>query len=434
MVLCVAHNDMRKEFPDFHERITQTNHIFLMRKVALIVGLAAALGFNNAQAVDWNWKGDIRYRYQSDITAIPNVTGEHSRDRHRARVRLGVYPWINEELSGGLQLSTAGSGLETTSRNETLDDQFLADTVYMNEYFIDYHPMFLCGDVNVILGKRAVASTLIVQNDLVWDGDLTFEGATVQYGKDANGKEKDGLSAVAGYYILSEISGVQTKVGTSGTGREQDAYLFAGQAAYKGEISDLSYQLGAGYYDYVNFDLKNTSTAASQLTVSPFTYTPATTAKYSPEYNYTGKDFNIVEFYGSIGGQITETLPWQISGQYAFNTAKHADWVNIDNAKRDSYLAEIKIGNAKQVGQWAVNADYVRIERDALTILTDSDRNMGAATNLKGFKIGGVYHLVQNMTLGLTYFNFKTIDDKTTLVDESAPTRHIVMADAVIKF
>lgn len=409
MVLCVAHNDMRKEFPDFHERITQTNHIFLMRKVALIVGLAAALGFNNAQAVDWNWKGDIRYRYQSDITAIPNVTGEHSRDRHRARVRLGVYPWINEELSGGLQLSTAGSGLETTSRNETLDDQFLADTVYMNEYFIDYHPMFLCGDVNFILGKRAVASTLIVQNDLVWDGDLTFEGATVQYGKDANGKEKDGLSAVAGYYILNENRSVTTI--------EQDAYLFAGQAAYKGAISDLSYQLGAGYYNYVNFNVDND---------------PSTV--YIPAYDYTGKDFNIVEFYGSLGGQITETLPWKISGQYAFNTAKHADWVNIDNAKRDSYLAEIKIGNAKQVGQWAVNADYVRIERDALTILTDSDRNMGAATNLKGFKIGGVYHLVQNMTLGLTYFNFKTIDDETTLVDESAPTRHIVMADAVIKF
>jgi hypothetical protein len=405
-----------------------------MRKIALIVGLAAALGFNNAQAVDLTWKGDVRYRYQSDETDIPAVNGEHSRDRHRARVRLGVYPWINEELSGGLQISTAGSGLETTSRNETLDDQFLADPVYLNEYFINYHPAALNGNVNILLGKRAAASTIITQNDLVWDGDLTFEGATVQYGKDDSGKEKDGLSAIAGYYILSEISGVQTKVGTSATGREQDAYLFAGQAAYKGEVSDLRYQLGAGYYDYVNFDLKNKSTAASQLTVAPYTYTPATTAKYSPEYDYTGKDFNIVEFFGSIGGQITETLPWKISGQYAFNTAKHSDWVNIDDAKRDSYLAEIKIGDAKQVGQWSLNADYVRIERDALTVLTDSDRNMGAATDLKGFKIGGVYHLVQNMTLGVTYFNFKNIDNKATVADESAPSRHIVMADVVVKF
>ncbi len=93
-----------------------------------------------------------------------------------------------------------------------------------------------------------------------------------------------------------------------------------------------------------------------------------------------------------------------------------------------------KIGDAKQVGQWSLNADYVRIERDALSVLTDSDRNMGAATDLKGFKVGAVYHLVQNMTLGVTYFNFKTIDDKTTATDESAPTRHIFMADAVVKF
>jgi hypothetical protein len=408
MVLCVAHKDMRNEFSCFHEHITQTNHLFLMRKVALLVGLAAALGFNNAQAVDLSWKGDVRYRYQSDLTDIPAVTGEHSRDRHRARVRLGVYSWINEELSAGVQIAS-GSTNETTSRNETLEDQFLPDPVYLNEYFIDYHPAVLNGDVNILLGKRAAASTIITQNDLVWDGDLTFEGATVQYGKDANGKEKDGLSAVVGYYMLNELKSVTTL--------EQDAYLFAGQLAYKGEVSDLRYQLGAGYYDYVNYDYQIDST------------------KYSPAPSYIGKDFNIVEFFGSIRGQITETLPWKISGQYAFNTAKKADCVNIDDAKRDSYLAEIKIGDAKQVGQWSLYGDYVRIERDALTVLTDSDRNMGAATDLKGFKIGGVYHLVQNMTLGVNYFNFKTIDNKaTTTVDESAPTRHILMADVVVKF
>ncbi len=77
-----------------------------MRKAALIVGLAAVLGFNNAHAVDLNWKGDIRYRYQSDLTDFPTLKNENSRDRHRARVRLGVYPWINEELAGGVQLST----------------------------------------------------------------------------------------------------------------------------------------------------------------------------------------------------------------------------------------------------------------------------------------------------------------------------------------
>lgn len=380
-----------------------------MKKIALLVGLAASFGFNNAQAVDWNWKGDIRYRYQSDLTET-SETGEHSRDRHRTRVRLGVYPWINEELSAGVQLSTAGSGIETTSRNETFDDQFLPDSIYLNEAFIDYHPMFLNGDVNIILGKRAVASSLIVMNDLVWDSDLSFEGGTLQYGKDADGKEKDGLGAVAGYYMLNELKSVTTK--------EQDAYLVAGQISYKGAISDISYQFGAAYYDYVNFDYSNA----------------ANPDKYNPEFDYTGKDFNIVELFGSFGGQITDTLPWKVSGQYAFNTAKNADWESIDDDKRDSYLVELKIGDAKQVGQWSLYGDYVRIERDALTVFTDSDRNMAAATDLKGFKVGAVYHLVQNMTLGVNYFNFKTIDNKATPADESELTRHILMADVVVKF
>jgi hypothetical protein len=373
-----------------------------MKKIAMMVGLAASLGFSNAQAVDLSWKGDVRYRYQSDLKHTDGATGEHSRDRHRARVRLGVYSWINEELSTGVQLAT-GSLTETTSRNETLDDQFLADPAYLNEYYIDYHPMAygLNGSVNVVLGKRAVASDLVVVNDLVWDSDLTFEGLTAQYGKDSDGKEKDGLTAVVGYYPLNERSS-RTAVA------EKDAFIFVTQAAWKGEISDVSYQLGAGFYNYQNFDVVNTTT-------------------YSPAYDYSRKDFKIAELFGTFGGQITETLPWKITGQYAFNVAKHADHSDITDSKRKSYLAEIKIGDAKQVGQWSVNADYVRIEKDALTVLTDSDRNAGAATNLKGYKIGGVYHLSQNMTVGANYFNFKSID-------VSNVTNHLLMADVVVKF
>ncbi len=374
-----------------------------MKKVAMIVGLAAALGFNHAEAADWNWKGDLRYRYQSDLTSNPAATGEHSRDRYRTRVRVGVYPWINEELTGGVQLATGGAGTETTSRNETLDDQFLPDQVYLNEYFINYHPIALDGQVNILLGKRDVANTLMVVNDLVWDSDLTFEGMTLQYGKDVDGKDKEGISAIIGYYPLNELKSTTTK--------EQDACLIVGQAAYSGEANDLNYQLGAGYYNYVHFDVDND---------------PSTV--YSPVYDYTGKDFNIVELFGSLGGQITEKTPWKVTVQYAFNTAKNsASSFNIDNEKRNSYLAGIKIGNAKEVGQWSLGTDYVRIERDALTILTDSDRNMGSATNLEGVKVSGLYHLVQNMTVGATYFKFNNIDDSTL-------KRHILMADVVIKF
>jgi hypothetical protein len=385
-------------------KVTQTNQLVVMKKIAMIVGLAASLGFNHAEAADWNWKGDIRYRYQSDLVSDPAVTGEHSRDRYRGRVRVGVYPWINEELTGGIQLATGGSGTETTSRNETLDDQFLPDQVYLNEYFINYHPIALDGKVNILLGKRDVANTLMVVNDLVWDSDLAFEGMTLQYGKNVDGKDKEGINAIIGYYPLNELK--------STTIKEQDAYLLVGQAAYSGEVNDLTYQVGAGYYNYVHFDVDND---------------PSTV--YSPVYDYTGKDFNIVELFGSLGGQITEKTPWKVTVQYAFNNAKKGVTTpNIDDEKRTAYLAGIKIGNAKEVGQWSLGTDYVRIERDALTILTDSDRNMGSATNLEGVKVSGLYHLVQNMTVGATYFKFNNIDDP------ALKKQHALMADVVIKF
>jgi len=372
----------------------------IMKKTLFFVALATALGYNNAQAVEWNWKGDIRYRYQSEMANTDSDKDDHSRDRHRMRVRFGVEPWINEELSAGLRLSTDSS--ETTSRNQTFDNGFRAKNIAFDEAFINYHPMFLNGDVNVLLGKREVAKTLFVGKDLVWDSDLTFEGATLQYGKGIDGKQKDGFGAVAGWYSVDEDK------------TENDPYLVVFQAAYKGEVSDMGFDLGVGYYDFVHFDLNNDT---AQL-------------GFEPKFDYRGKDFNIVEFFGSIGGDITETVPWKLYGQYAFNTASHDDHVKIDDKKRDAWLLGLKIGSAKNPGQIEGSAEYVSIEKDAVSIMTDSDRNAPDSdkTNIRGFKLNATYHLVQNLTIGATYMNFKEISG----TDEDR--NHLLQADVVVKF
>jgi hypothetical protein len=380
-----------------------------MKKTMFFVALATAMGFNTAQAVDWNWEGDIRYRYESSFTNDNVTTNEdHTRDRQRMRVRFGVYPWINEELSAGLQLSTGGT--EATSRNETFDDLFIADSVYFNEAFIDYHPMFLNGDVNVILGKRDVAKTLIYMKDLVWDSDLTFEGATLQYGKDSDGKEKDGLSAVAGYYAIDENNAETTTAG-------QDPYLVVAQAAYKGEISDYKYMLGAGWYNWMHVN-KLVTTDSTKPTAA----------------NFTGRGFNNIEFFGSFGGSLTETLPWKLYGQYAFNNEEHKSFANIQDDARDAYLVGLQVGNAKAPGQWALSGEYVVIEEDAVAPITDSDRNGSSLTNLKGFKVNATYHLVQNMTIGATYMNFADEDPSLMAVADRDDREHLVQIDAVVKF
>lgn len=381
---------------------TAQNKDIIMKKTLFFVTLAAALGYNSAQAADWEWMGDIRYRYQSEI----QKDAEHSRDRHRLRVRFGVEPWINEELSAGLRLSTYSD--ETTSRNQSLQDGFIGKSILIDEAYINYHPVVFDGDINVLLGKREVAKTLFIEKDLVWDSDLSFEGATLQYGKGIDGKQKDGFGAIAGYYVIDELSAAS------------DPYLLTIQGSCKGEVSDLGYTLGVGYY---NFDKLSTATALNPV--------PPTGDSYS------NKDFNIVEIFGDLGGEITETVPWKVYGQYAFNTAKKSDWSGIDNNERDAYLVGLKIGSAKNPGQLEGSAEYVSIERDAVTYFTDSDRGAPAKfrTNIEGLKLQANYHLVQNMTVGATYMNFRKLHDDVIAADKQNDKRqNLLQADVVVKF
>ncbi len=393
-----------------------------MKKVALIVGLAAALGFNHAEAADWNWKGDVRERWEYQRTdKTTDITPAASSSRARTRVRLGVYPWINDELSAGVQLATGSDTPgETISRNQNFGSLFQPKSIYLNEEFIDYHPRSygLDGKINIIVGKRDITNTIVRVDNLVYDGDLTIEGATLQYGKDSEGKEKEGLIAIAGYYLLNSWS-------SNTTG---DPVLYVFQGAYKGEINDIGYTFGAGYNNYSRINNLSTSGDKGSVGINP---SAGTYYSAPPVALYPNSGYRIVELFGKVGGQITETLPWKIYAQYAFNSASHATYSSIDDNQRKAWLAGVTIGDAKQVGDWAIDLKYDRIERDAVfPLFTDSDRKVnGTIYNVQGLEIAGTYHLVQNMNIGARYYRYKNI-----VPAPGDPTLNQLQLDAVVKF
>lgn len=386
-----------------------------MKKTAMLVGLAAVLGFSsNAQAVDWNWKGDIRYRYESAYHDNEEGDVEHSDDKHRMRVRLGADMWINEELSSGFEIRT-GSG--TTSANVDLSAEdtygFSGLGISLSEAYIDFHPMVFDGDVSFLLGKRYSKETLEVMDDLIWDGDVTLEGVTVRYGKDAKGKAKDGLELAAGYYIYQEQDDNDSDTTTADDvfSNQGDAYILAAQASYKGEASDMKYQAGASYYDYV----KMTSLVPDDRSGT-----------------LTSIDYNIVELFGNVSGKVS-SLPWKLYAQYAMNTAESSKYTDIRDGDRDAYLVGVKLGKAKNPGQLEGAVEYFRVEQFAVNPdMTDSDR--GATlddTNIKGWKMGVKYALVQNMTLGMTYFNSSYVDEVAGSYKDSMD---LIQADVLVKF
>lgn len=385
-----------------------------MKKTILFVALAAAMGFKSAEAVELTPTGDVRVRYESLQNKYTGGTANYSNDRWRTRVRVGLNAWINEELSAGVGIATDAdndgvSYKGATSRNQTYATLFNAKSIWLNEAYVDYHPMSygFDGKANILLGKRDVARTIVRVDDLLYDGDLTLEGATLQYGKAADGKEKDGLVFIAGYYFLDQASPATTDLaGYNSPARENDPFLTIVQAAYKGEIGDYSYLIGAADNNFRNLNHFAANYDANNVNVT---------------------DRNILELFGSLGGQFTETLPWQIRGQYAHNTGGKA----INN-KRNAWLAGVTIGDAKQPGQWAVDFNYNRIQKDGLfPYFTDSDRKVGNYNSgTDGWEVGATYHLVQNMTIGAKYYNYRQMD----VVEAGNPHLHTLQCDLVVKF
>ncbi|NTW53537.1 MAG: hypothetical protein HGB15_01980 [Chlorobaculum sp.] len=378
-----------------------------MKKTLMFIALGAAFGTQSAQSAELNWNGDVRFRYESKKVDKTTDSVDYAQDRYRTRVRFGFDAWINEELSAGVQLATGDISnpmKETVSRNETYSGIFQPKSIYLNEAYINYHPMSygLNGKMNVILGKRDISKTLVRVDDLVYDSDLTVEGVTLQYGKDSAGKDQDGLMAIAGYYFLDERFNATSK------SNENDPFMMVAQVAYKGEFSDMNYLIGVGDNNFRNLNHFAT-----------------------PDARYSVADRNVVELFGKLGGNITETLPWKVYGQYAFNTSESNHGYIVDSKKRNAWLAGVTIGDAKQPGQWALDFNYNYVEKDSVfPLFTDSDRALNTPnSNAKGYEIGATYHLVQNMTVGAKYYNYRCIDTVA-----GSPKLQTLQADVVVKF
>ncbi|WP_287373595.1 putative porin [Prosthecochloris sp.] len=369
----------------------------------LLVFFSVAGSVSDALAVDWNWKGDVMYRYQIDNPE----TKDNNRDSHRLRVRIGGFPAISDVLSAGIELSTGGSN--PVSRMQVLGEGFTAKSFKLNQAYIDFHPMAygLDGHVDIIFGKRAVNESIIRVNDLLWDADLTMEGISLHYGKDGR-KHPAGLSAVLGYYLIDESGDI-----------ENDPAFWVSQLAWNGKVDNNNFMIGAGFYNYLNIAGANVSGWAYKDKLfnnsGTGSGTPAATLKY---------DYDVLEIFMHFDAGLTGKVPLKVYGQCAINVAEDVDEEN------KAYLFGAKLGKATKPGRWEIDANYCYIEKDALLgAFTDGTR-FGGGTDGKGFELGGKYLLVKNLMVSLKYYNH----DQGVGSEEAGEGLDIWQADLVVKF
>ncbi len=329
------------------------------------------------------WSGDFRYRYEYIDQRERDV-----RHRNRIRARLGLDAEVNEEWNLGFRLATGDS--DPVSTNQTLDDWSSKKDVWLDKAFLGYHPNWIEG-LNVLAGKIGNPWYKPAKNELIWDGDLTPEGAAFLYGVPLG--DQTAVNVVGGGFWVEERSS------------DADTSLWGIQAYVKHQLAEPTHVLaGASWYDYGNIE-----------TESDFDGFFGNTSVGGV---YAG-DYDLFEVFGEFGTEIGG-MPILFFGDYVQNTAV---------ADEDTgWLIGAQINKAKNPGSWQFEVDYRNLERDAVVGQFTSSDFLGGGTGGEGYRFAFGYALAKNVAANLTYY-MNEFDERNSDVDYDR-----LMADIVLKF
>lgn len=432
-------------------------------------------------------KGDIRGRYdgtffpggnaygvadQSDFNTInsgsaldigsgtttpdPKRNVDQDRNRFRLRARLGVEADLGEEVTTGFRIAT-GSGRDPVSTNQTLGGSggnFSKYQLWLDRAFINYKP--------VLPEEWGLSATVgrfdnpFFSTDLIWDGDLGFDGVAV------SGKYEV-AKGVTPYLTLGAFPVYNTDFNLSSDQAQkfssEDKWLFGLQAGTDWKpAKDTNLKVGAAYYHFDGIEGRLSSpcdTSDSKMgcdtdaTRTPFSQKGNTMmalrnkilfgdARDNVDYQYFGLATQFREL--ALTGRLDydglkplfpgQALQVSFDGEFVKNLGfdkkrlerglnnKSGDDLRYDGGDT-GYMLRLSAGTPKlaQRWDWRASLAYKYLESDAVVDgLTDSDFGLGG-TNLKGFVIGGDLVLMPNVWTSLRWMSADNIAGSPFSVD-----------------
>jgi hypothetical protein len=331
--------------------------------------------------------GDMRLRHES-------FWRDTNPDRHRERLRLrvGLKGNVSDQLEAGVRLAT-GTNLDPVSTNQSAQDifdkkDFFVDQAYLKFTTKGLGPWETLVPVTVWGGKFENPFT---STSLVWDGDLTPEGAAASL---TPRWEPVDPFATVGLFPIDEINA-----------DAEDPLLLGSQAgltwAVAKEASEewlkhLKVKTAIGYYDYKNLEstLDNSS--------SNFGNTRR------PGGAMLLYDFDELDLLGEVSTMIMGK-PVALWADYVKNTAV---------AKSDEgFQLGAKIGKADRPLAWEAGYFWQRLEADAVVgQFTDSDFGEGG-TNRDGHVFHATLGTLKSSTLGFKWFITEAISGPDSSID-----------------
>jgi hypothetical protein len=386
----------------------------------------------NAENVYYNF---LRVNSAGGIgkTYNPYINVSTDRQRLRVRARLGMDVLVNEQLNTIFRIST-GSLSDPVSTNQTLGLYGLIDsnryTLAWDQAYMRYKQPNNTGyDWFTLLGGRMASPW--VSTDLVWDGDINFEGIattlkhrfTSRNSTETMPEYDKSLFWTVGVFPLQEVdlsSRDKWLLGTQVGGH----YLF--------DELQSKFTLALAYYDYENIVGQRNAVDSNLLdfTAPPFLQKGNTLYDIRNDSDPSTNLWALASNYKLLNLTAKLDLAY-FAPSHVWLTLDYVKNLGFDSAKvaartgaqvegrTTGYQAIISAGWPKMTkrGDWRVSLAYKYLQRDAvLDAFTDSDFHLGG-TDAQGYILGGEYGLDEDTWLSVRWLSTDAIDGPPLGID-----------------
>lgn len=376
--------------------------------------------------------GDIRTRWEGFYEKDMNA-----RNRFRIRARPGLKVKVSDELSGAVRLATGDSN-DPISTNQTFSNTFTRKSINFDQGYITVTPgktlNLRPGVFSVTTGKFGVNAYRT--SELVWDDDLSPEGATETFGLvDSKDGFLRGLKLNTFQWVVDEISNAN------------DPWMVGGQV-----VADTSFDDSAKWtMAFADFNYQNLNSVAKKfLEPSSKNFNSALANNNSVIKDSSGKiiayksGFNIINASTELNFPDALGVPAGWFGDFAYNTQADSQsagfytGVGIGKAGKDWYH-----NGLKNAGDWGLSYTYAGVEKNAVLSIfsySDIDYNQSKAsqrgsTNVSAHILRVDYVLLPHLQLTAKAELINALNRKLSDASLSGnPTLLRTQLDAVLSF
>jgi hypothetical protein len=313
--------------------------------------------------------GDMRVRYESNF----GIAGARDRDRGVLRARLRAAYAVNDWLTVGGQIAT-GDPDDPNSTDMTLSNFDDDLQVSLDQAYIRLTP----GDLQVHLGKIPQP---FVRTELVWDGDVSPQGASAAYSADLGGVK---VKATGLYFMVDEsVAG-------------PDSRMIGGQLSMQTPSAPIQAELAVGYYDYSLRSLAGGD-------AGDFRSNLFAGGRYL-------SDFNLLDVIAALTWNgLGEKWPVRLVGDYVHNYGAVTD-------ADTGFGVDLLVGRASKPGDWRFTYGYAEAEADAVLAAFGHD-NTNIGTNYMQHTLAIDFVPQHNLVLNATYYRYRQKDGVIGPVD-----------------